>query len=85
MSTTEWRDELYRKVFEDVYAILSERKRRDPGFAVEDAQGVLKHLYVNEGNDWQGRGGREDESLSAQIAAHEAFIREWEVELSNKP
>jgi len=40
----------------------------------------LRHLYIQEGNDWCSRGMLQDAILAATIAAHEEFIEEWRKE-----
>ncbi len=82
MSTTEWRDKTYADTLENTYANLERRKAIDPSFSLEEVRGVLKHLYVQDGNDWLGRGELQDAILHAQIAAHESFIHAWEKSLS---
>jgi hypothetical protein len=49
---------------------------------VEDLEGTLKHLYIMEGSDGEGRGCVQDIVMSARIAAYEAFISGWKAELT---
>lgn len=51
---------------------------QDAPYTIEEAKGVLKHLYIQEGNDQGGRGELQDICLSALIAAYESFIAHWE-------
>jgi len=76
-SSREWRDEKYREVYDSNLSGLERRKQIDPSFAIEDAEGILSHLYIQEGNDWTGRGELQDLVLGATIAAHEHFIAVW--------
>lgn len=82
MSSTAWRDQAYRENFDRIHANLAYRRQNDPAFSLQEAEGVLKSLYTMEGNDWLGRGELGDVVMSAQIAAHEAFIHEWKAESS---
>ncbi len=80
MITDGWRDEKYGEVFDSTLAGLEARRGRDPGFSIADAEGTLRHLYVQEGNDQLGRGDLQDLILGATIAAFEHFIAEWKGE-----
>jgi len=77
LSSLEWRDRAYEETFDSVISGLETRRRTDSGFAVEDAEGVLRHLYIHEGNDFCSRGMLQDAILAATIAAHEQFIDSW--------
>jgi hypothetical protein len=72
-----WRDRAYEETLEGVLAGLESRRRVDPGFELADAEGTLKHLYIQEGNDWCSRGLLQDAVLAATIAAYEQFIASW--------
>lgn len=78
--TTEWIDEKYRQIYEEELRGLERRRAHDPLFTAEDARGILKNLYIMEGNDWTGRGQLQDASLSGTINAYEHFIAEWQKE-----
>jgi hypothetical protein len=80
VSSPEWRDRAYHDAFERTLTGLGARRRVDPSFTVEDAEGVLRNLYVQEGNDWIGRGLLQDAVLEATIAAYEHYIAEWRAE-----
>jgi len=73
----EWRDRVYKETLEAVLAGLEARKRTDPGFTRADAEGTLKHLYIQEGHDYGARGIVQDAATEATIAAHEQFIDIW--------
>lgn len=77
MSATDWRDAKYDEVYATTLRGLERRRQHDACFSVSDAQGVLEHLYIQDGNDWIGRGELQDVILSATIAAYESFITEW--------
>ena len=80
MTSTAWRDEKYREVFESVLSGLEGRRTIDPDFGLSDAEGTLEHLYIQEGNDMGGRGEVQDIILAATVAAYEQFIAEWKKE-----
>ncbi len=76
MSATEWRDKTYDETYELTYKALLKTRAEDPEHALSRAEGVLAHLYVNDGNDQFGRGGVQDALMEATIDAHERFIAE---------
>jgi hypothetical protein len=76
-TSTEWQDVTYRETFEGELRGLQRRRESDPALTVEDIEGTLKHLYIMDGADWLGRGGVQDQTMAATIAAHEQFIAEW--------
>ena len=80
MASLEWRDRAYEESLETTLSGLEQRRRIDSSFTIEDAEGTLRHLYVQEGNDWASRGMLQDAILAAQIAAHEQFIEAWKRE-----
>jgi hypothetical protein len=80
VASLEWRDRAYEDSLESTLAGLEARRKADPSFTVEDAEGTLRHLYIQEGNDWASRGMLQDAVLAAQIAAHEQFIEAWKRE-----
>jgi hypothetical protein len=77
MSSLEWRDRAYEEAFEGTIAGLDARRRADPAFAIEDAEGILRHLYNQEGLDMGSRGMAQEAVLAATIAAYEHYICEW--------
>lgn len=79
-SSSEWRDIMYDKVFQQELRGLSRRRVQDPSCTVEDLEGILRHLYHAEGSDWGGRGEVQDISLAATIAAYERVIAAWKAE-----
>lgn len=80
MSIEEWRERKYEETFEGELAGLATRRRIDPSFTIDDAEGTLRHLYIQEGNDQGGRGSLQDAILGATIAAYEQFIDAWRKE-----
>lgn len=81
MSSTDWQEQKRQEVFESSLKGLENRKRIDPGFTLLDACSALEHLYVLDGNNWQGRGELGDIVTSATIAAYEHFIFEWRADI----
>ncbi len=82
--STAWLEEAYEQVLEEEKRGLDRRREHDPSLTIEDVQGILRHLYVSDGNNWEGRGPLADVVLSATIAAYEMYIKEWEKEISNQ-
>jgi hypothetical protein len=80
LASLEWRDRAYEESLEGTLAGLEARRKIDPSFSLEDAEGTLRYLYVQEGNDWCSRGMLQDAVIAAQIAAHEQFIDAWKKE-----
>jgi hypothetical protein len=76
-SSTDWRDAKYSETFEEELRGLKRRRESDPALTVEDIEGTLRHLYIMDGADWIGRGGVQDQTMAATIAAYESFIAEW--------
>jgi hypothetical protein len=77
LASLDWRDRAYDETLEAVLAGLEERRKIDPSFSIDDAEGVLRHLYIQEGNDWSARGLLQDAVLAATIAAYEEYIEAW--------
>lgn len=78
MSSTEWIESKYDETYAETLSSLRRRRSDDPDFTLDDAKGVLRHLYVNDGNNWIGRGELQDTILQATIDAYEAFIDGWD-------
>lgn len=76
MSMVTFIKENYDETFTSVYAALSEMVRQDPDRAQQTIRGILKGLYVRQGNDWTGRGVIGDAGLDASIAAYECILAE---------
>ncbi|ULQ59517.1 hypothetical protein K7I13_13770 [Brucepastera parasyntrophica] len=80
--TTSAFDEKYRQIFEEETRGLHRRKNHDPECTIEDIEGILRSLYIIDGNDVEGRGQLQDTAVSATIAAYEHFLAEWKKELT---
>ncbi len=77
MASLDWRERAYEDSLQSTISGLEARRKVDPSFTIEDAEGTLRHLYVLEGNDWCSRGMLQDAVIAAQIAGHEEFIEAW--------
>jgi cephalosporin-C deacetylase-like acetyl esterase len=80
MTHLDWQDETYRRIFRDVRSQLRRRVETEPGFGAAEVRGFLETAYVNQGNDWLGRGAVHDTIEAATIAAHEAILAELTAE-----
>ena len=76
-----WRDIKYKEVFEQETRGLIRRRQSDPACKVEEIEGTLKHLYIMEGADQEGRGRLQDVIMAATIAAYEEFTANWRREI----
>jgi hypothetical protein len=80
--STEWQDIKYKKTFDDETRGLERRLKADPNCKIEDLQGILKSLYVMDGQDHDGRGTLQDIVMTATIAAYERFIANWKAKIN---
>ena len=78
--TEDWRGVKYAETFEAELRGLERRRASDPGCTAADIEGTLKHLYIMDGADQGGRGGVQDVTMAATIAAYEHFISRWKAE-----
>jgi len=78
--STEWKDRKYSETFEDELRGLERRRAADPNCTIADLEAVLNNLYIMDGADWGGRGGVQDTTMAATIAAYEHFIADWRAE-----
>ncbi len=76
----EWLESRYAETLEGELARLAARRKVDPSFTIEDAEGTLRHLYIRDGNDQDARGPLQDAVIGATIAAYEQFIDAWRTE-----
>jgi hypothetical protein len=72
---TDWREETYRQIFEETCKSL-EAGLRDNHLTRAELERLLEAMYVDEGNDWLGRGALQEVTQSATIAAHEHVLAE---------
>ncbi len=78
VTTDNWQKQTYERAFHETCVQIEMRRGSDPSFTREALRGMLESAYVDEGNDWQGRGALGDTILSATIAAYEHVLAEWE-------
>jgi len=76
MSMTSYIDQRYDETFELVHENLEKMVHKNPDGAEYIIRGLLKSLYVRQGNDWTGRGAIGNAGLDATIAAHESLLVE---------
>ncbi|NBC28730.1 MAG: hypothetical protein GVY29_01925 [Spirochaetes bacterium] len=70
--------EQYERVYAETIDQLDYRLQRDPDFTARELREQLEVMYVQEGNNWIGRGMAETVSMSATIAAMEAVLARLE-------
>ena len=80
MKPESWRQQRYDEVFEAVVERTRQRRARDPDFTVARLTELLETEYVNQGNDWIGRGALREVTQAATIAAYERVLTEWRAE-----
>lgn len=73
----EWQEIKYKETFDDETRGIMRRRQADPSFKIEDLEGILKSLYIMDGQDHDGRGSLQDTVMAATIAAYEQFIASW--------
>jgi hypothetical protein len=83
-ASIDWRDEKYTEVYDETLDSLERRRSLNRGFTIIELEGILTALYVQDGNDWSGRGALQDTILKATIAAHEHFLVEWKTKIVNE-
>ncbi|MFP4067565.1 MAG: hypothetical protein ACLFS5_08685 [Spirochaetaceae bacterium] len=74
MSITRRHEQKYHEIYEKTLDQLEYRLRNEADFSVESLRRQLETFYVDEGNDWAGRGLPGEVVKSATIAATEAFL-----------
>ncbi len=78
MSIDSWKETTYDDTYSDTLKSLRRRLAEDSSFTIDAARGQLKHLYINDGNNWVGRGELQDIIVQAMIDAYEHYIAERE-------
>lgn len=78
----DWEEKKYQEVFDDETRLLVRRRTSDASCSIDDIQGILDSLYVLDGNNATGRSCVQQIEISATIAAYEAFIYQWQKELT---
>jgi hypothetical protein len=83
MNSENMRERHYQETYDATIAQLTIRRRLDQNFTIDECQKHLQTEYINQGNDWVGRGSLQHIVQEATIAAYEAFIAEWRSEMDN--
>ena len=83
-STTDWDDETYDNVFEDICDYVEKRKKDDKSFSLDELKIMIDEAYVKRGMDWIGKGHLQFIIESATIAALEQKYAEWMKEKRKK-
>ena len=78
----DWEEKKYQEVFDEETRLLIRRRAADTSCTIDDIQGILDSLYILDGNNATGRSCVQQIELSATIAAYEAFIYQWQKELT---
>jgi hypothetical protein len=74
MDIAERREKKFNEIYDKTLDQLEYRRRHDSDLSIEDIERQLETMYVDEGNDWTGRGLPGETVKSATIAATEAFL-----------
>ena len=69
-----WEQDKFTEVFEDEFRLLTRRFKSQASCSIAELEGILQSLYIMEGQNLEGK--VHEISLSATIAAYEAFIHE---------
>ncbi|MFO8063640.1 MAG: hypothetical protein ACQETQ_10445 [Spirochaetota bacterium] len=80
METTERLKKKYDEIYEKTIDQLEYRLHHDESFSVRDLEQQLETFYVDQGNDWTGRGLPGEMVQSATVAATEAFLEKLRAE-----
>ena len=70
--------QVYDEAFDDAYTSFVMRRQRDPLFTRDFLQGLLNSMYVQQGNNWVGRGQTKETAHNALIAAAELVYSQWD-------
>ncbi len=72
------RDQKYTETFEATVAQITMRRRVDKNFTLHELQKLLETAYINQGNEWGGKGSLQEIVQEATIAAYEFLLAEWQ-------
>ncbi len=76
----DWNERKYQQVFAATLGYIRNRRLRDPHFTPTTLKKMIETDMIHQGNDWVGRGEYANLQLTAQIAAYEQILSEWEDE-----
>jgi hypothetical protein len=74
----------YQETFDTVYATAMDLIDKDKERGLAQIRGLLRSLYVRQGNDIDGRGHFGDSDLAATIAAYELVLATQEGRLTEE-
>ena len=64
----------YKETFDTTYATAMDLIDKDKEKGIDQIRGLLRSLYVRQGNDIDGRGHFGDSDMNATIAAYELVL-----------
>lgn len=73
MLEQQWED-LFDRVFDSTYSNLLYKKNQ-LNKTLEDIEAELEHLYVYQGQSWDGRSESKETEIEASVQAYQLFIR----------
>lgn len=82
--SSQWQQQQYDEVFESIRRHIQRRRADDPEFTIRALERLLEAQYINEGDDWTGRGSVQNITHAATVAAYEAVLAQWQEELRGK-
>lgn len=77
MSMTKFIENHYEDTFESVHSGLTKLGEQNLPQAEKIIRGILKGLYVRQGNDWTGRGALGNAEVDGSIAAYECVLADF--------
>ncbi|MFP4268884.1 MAG: hypothetical protein ACLFNZ_03710 [Spirochaetaceae bacterium] len=78
MSLTDWEQTRFNEIFDQTIHHIEKLREHDPEFSLKRLRGMLEAEYINQGNDWVGRGAVGHISSEATIAAYQQIIAQME-------
>jgi hypothetical protein len=75
-------DAYYNEAFEDAFDFATSLVEREKERGIAEIRGILRHLYIRQGDDIHGRGEFGDADICATIAAYEQVLSTCEGELN---
>ena len=77
MSEKDWQQRTYDEVFEDVCEFVERQRRMNPDFSIEFVKERLESKYIQQDQNWIGKGLVAEIIDAATIAAYEHILAEW--------
>lgn len=82
MENYNWQEVHYNNVFRETYNSIKDAILNNSNYKLENLNGLLQNLYLQQGNNQLGRGEALDICIEAQIAACEGLLAEYKGSLS---